>query len=163
MHSVTNEANRLFEEIALCLQHSAVPQKDYLLNLKPLIVEYELEEWRYRLSGYLECLLTSEHMSLPDYERFIVALFGTNKTRHSKPTSNVKAFNIKVLDKQHVPFNYDVPAVNPLDAYYQLSKRIEYRTITDILRVEIYNGMHSGRGREEKPIHVYLRDMLMYP
>lgn len=131
-------------------------------NIKPSRHESETQEWRYRLSGYIEALSSINILETGIYDKVIFTLFADQINNGTKRPGRVYKYSVEVLTDQNKIFNFDVPSMNPTDAYLQLTKRISYKSIPGIELVRVFSGVHSGRSVGAKPLKQFTKNELIY-
>lgn len=133
-----------------------------LENAMPSQHENDGLEWRYRLGGYTEGLCASDILSISVYENVIAKLFGPRpKDELERPGRKYK-YSVDIKTEQESTFTFDVPSMNPFDAYVQLTKRIAYKTIPGIVSVLVFAGLQSERQPSAKPLRTFEHDELIF-
>ena len=156
--------DRYFQAVQDALINPMTQQTDHILNLKPLPHEFSMLDWRYRLIGFVEALLFNNQYALEHYEKLKYDLFGPSALFQEKRLGRERQFNIKVITKEGRYFDFDVAAKNAHDAYHQLAKRLSYRAIPDVNKVNVFSGKLSQRDssdllysfKETELIHIHL-------
>lgn len=138
--------------------HKAILSLD---NIHPNHNEREGLEWRYRLRGYTEGLCAADVIESSDYEKVLSALFGSDSKAHKRPGREFK-YSVDIHAEQERRFSFDVPSMNPVDAYVQLTKRIAYKSIPGIISVLVYSGFEAERQQDSKPIRTFTHDELVF-
>lgn len=133
-----------------------------LENATPSQHEYEGLEWRYRLGGYTEGLCAGDILSINVYENIVAELFGQHSGNQSERPGRKYKYSVDITTEQKKTFTFDVPSMNPLDAYVQLTKRIAYKTIPGIDSVLVYAGLQSERKQNSKPLRTFENDELVF-
>ena len=124
------------EDAIVCDKDTA----NYVTGLKPPQHEIETLGWRYRTLGFIEAMLIVNKIRLEDYESFFHTLFEQQHNQINTRNKLSTQFAVRVHGESGY-VDFDVMAQNKIDAYYQLTKRITYRAITDITRIEVFTGM----------------------
>ncbi len=158
----TQQVDDVFERLQNGLSNEKAAR--HLVNVRPSD-QYELESmtWRYRLRGFIEGLTVAELIASPVKEYVNRILFGYKGTTQegARPGKKYK-YSVDILTEQANIFEFNVPAMNPYDAYYQLTKRIAYKSIPGIELVKVYSGFNSVRLPDSQPLKVFAKDELIY-
>ena len=158
----TQQVDDVFERLRSSLSSEKAAR--HLVNIRPSD-QYEMEgmTWRYRLCGYLEGLDIADLLSPSVKEYVHNLLFGSPKQRTEgvRPGKHFK-YSIDITTEQNNVFEFDVPAMNAFDAYYQLTKRIAYKSIPGIESVKVYPGFRSNRIEGNQPLKQFEKDELIY-
>lgn len=133
-----------------------------LENATPSQHEYDGLEWRYRLGGYIEGLCAVDILSVSVYENIIAELFGQRSRDQGERPGRKYKYSVDITTEQNTKFTFDVPSMNPIDAYVQLTKRIAYKTIPGIESVLVYAGLQSERQPASKPLITFENDELVF-
>ena len=131
-------------------------------NVKPSHHEFESLEWRYRLGGYTEALCACDILSNSVYESAIAEIFGQRPRDGADRPGRKHKYSVDIKTEQNKQFTFDVPSMNPLDAYFQLTKRIAYKTIPGIVSVLVYAGFHTDRKPDSSPLRSFEKDELVF-
>lgn len=162
MQNLTNsEIDRLFTS----LKEKVLGDKEivfkHLASIKPSYSEGEILSWRYRLAGYLEGLCACDMFSTEDLNHSIAQLFGKSHEERSIRPGRCTEYSIDIKTENSRVFSFDVPATNPFDAYFQLSKRVAYKSIPDIESVIVHSGFINDRD-EADPLRTFNKDELVF-
>ena len=133
-----------------------------LEKLTPARHKHQGLEWRYRLGGYIEGLCAGEVLSVSGYENIIERLFSQRIKDKDVRSGREYKYSVDITTEQNKIFTFDVPSMNPVDAYVQLTKRIAYKTIPGIKSVLVYSGFQSERQPGSKPLRTFENDELVY-
>lgn len=125
----------------------------------------ETLEWRYELRGVLDTLYATDQLSHTPHQDAIQILFGQPSINQSRPGRKY-LFSIDVLAKtprgdahRH---DFNVAAMNALDAYAQLTKRMTYRCIIGVETVDVFDNRVEDRTPEQRPIRRFSTDDLIF-
>lgn len=158
----TQQVDDIFERLQNGLSNEKASR--HLVNVRPSD-QYELESmtWRYQLRGFVEGLFVAELIATPVKKYVNRILFGNKETTQegARPGKKYK-YSVDILTEQANIFEFNVPAMNPYDAYYQLTKRIAYKSIPGIEFVKVYSGFNSVRLSDSQPIKTFTKDELIY-
>lgn len=165
MHTITlKHVDEIFNEIV-----SAIPSEhhkiiDHLDNIKPK-TSHQIEsiEWRYILSGYIDCLYASEIIEKTTFNNAIEGLFCRQAANNAgKRPGRDHKYSVDIITEKNKIFSFDVMSMNPLDAYVKLTKRIAYKAIPGIEAVLIYAGLKLERNESSSPLQTFTKDELVY-
>jgi len=125
----------------------------------------ETLEWRYELRGVLNALAATNQISHTPHEDAIEILFGKPPANQERPGRKYQ-FSIDVTARtprgeEHC-HDFNVAAMNALDAYVQLTKRMTYRCIIGIERVAVFDNPVEDRRPEQRPIRTFSQDDLIF-
>jgi len=155
------QANQLFLTLR---QHIPNPSLHSALEaIRP--VSPDTLEWRYELRGFIGALQASETLSHTPGEEALRILFGKPPEMTERPGRKY-TFSIDVFSTlpngETRRFEFDVAAMNAFDAYVQLTKRMTYRSISEIDYVAVYDGMQHERKAAQTPVKRFENDELIY-
>ena len=154
-----SDLDKLFDDIERCIM-CPNDTVNYVRNLKPTYHEIETLGWRYRMLGFLDGMVASQKMTIQHYTNFFGVLFGEYSNQTSRGRTNNTAFALRI-NTENGKHDFDVMATNEVDAYYQLSKRMEFICITNITSIEVYKGLSKHIGENTNPmITEYSKDRL---
>ena len=88
---------------------------------------------KYRCANFLEALLVSKIIVVTDYQTIISELFEISPDLNQERDNRNIPFNILVINQQSVRYDFHVVAENGVDAYSQITNRLDYRTISSIV------------------------------
>ena len=154
--------NDLFQDIEDRLRGGNQKPVGYLKNLYPSQGEIERLEWRYRLSGYLEGLSASGQIDSGFIEQLVAALFSRSAALEGARPGRSRPFSIDIVTEQRKVFSFDVPSINPLDAYVQLTKRTAYKAIPGIECIKVFAGLQMNRSSDAEPLRIFHSDELVF-
>jgi hypothetical protein len=153
----------LFESIKARLEGSNSKALAYLKNMQPSHGEHERSEWRYRLSGYLEGLCTTNQIDDGFIEQLVAVLFSRAEPLQAERPGRAHAFSVDIAtEQQRKVFSFDVPSMNPLDAYVQLNKRTAYKSIPDIETIKVYAGTKKDRKLGAAPLRIFQEEEFIF-
>lgn len=125
---------------------------------------YESIEWRYELRGLLRGFEAAGILDAAALQDALVTVF-------SKPAVNERRlgrerqFSLTVSTGygfSMADFEFDVAAMNPTDAYVQLSKRLVYKSLQDVRVVAVFEGLIEDRQAGAKPIKTFEDSELIF-
>ena len=125
---------------------------------------YESIEWRYELRGLLRGFEAAGILDAATLQDALVRVFAKpaiNERRVGRETQ----FSLTVSTGygfSMADFEFDVAAMNPTDAYVQLSKRLAYKSLQDIRVVSVFDGLLDDRQPGAKPIKVFEDSELIF-
>lgn len=157
-----NQIEKIFQELRDNISQDHVKALNGLENVKPSHHDYEGLEWRYRLAGYTEGLCAGNMLSISVYESVIADLFGQRQKAQADRPGRKHKYSVDITTEQHKQFTFDVPSMNPLDAYFQLTKRIAYKTIPGIVSVLVYAGFQTERQPDSSPLRAFDKEELVF-
>jgi len=161
-YTTQQKIDELFEDIKDRLGKSNTKTLAYLKNMRPSEGELERFEWRYRLSGYLEGLCTTNQIDNGFIEQLVAVLFSRAALSPKGRPGRTHAFSVDITTEQRKVFSFDVPSMNPLDAYVQLSKRTAYKAIPDIDTIKVYSGTKENRELDAQPLRMFQKEELIF-
>lgn len=139
--------------------HKAILSLD---DIRPPMHEIAGLEWRYRLSGYAEGLCAADILDSEIYEKIVSVLFGPRPKEQNNRPGRKYEYSVDIKTERNKVFSFDVPSINPFDAYVQLTKRIAYKTIPGIISVLVYAGFQSERLPTSTPLKSFSQDEFIY-
>lgn len=72
-----------------------------------------------------------------------------------------RAYVVQITTEQGRSFDFEVAAINPSDAYFQLTKRSSYKSITDIMQAVVYEGTGLSTSYGD-PLKTFQKDELVF-
>ena len=135
-----------------------------LLDLKPSQEEFWTGVWRFKLDGFSKALLASgsvDHKLLNPVTDLIVEKLAAPKGEDKRPGRDYM-FSVDVMTDGSQVFKFDVAAMNPSDAYFQLTKRFAYKAIPDITSANIFVGSQEGREAGASPVKIFDAEELVF-
>lgn len=156
MYPLTDEViEAIFNSIVSSLKGQNKKAITVLNEIRPSQHEKDSLEWRLKLEGYIKGLQTTGTLSDEDHQIAYSALYPDRQIHdgeNDRPGRDHKytVLIVTTLDNNH---SFDVAAMNPLDAYVQLTKRVAYKSIPDIVKVSVYEGF----GIDATDAHVPVR------
>lgn len=146
------QIDELFAEIRESLGEAQV---NAIAALDRICAEsYESIEWRYELRGLLHGFEAAGILDAATMQDALVTVFATptiderrlgRETQFSLTISTGHGFSM-------ADFEFDVAAMNPTDAYVQLSKRLAYKSLQDVRVVSVFDGLIEDRQPGAKPV-----------
>jgi hypothetical protein len=161
-HLSEDRVKDLFRDIEGRIKRGNPNPIRYLKNLHPSKDEIEGLEWRYRLSGYLEGLAVSDQMDNGFIELLVATLFSRADVSDGDRPGRARPFSIDIVTEQRKTFSFDVPAMNPLDAYVQLTKRTAYKSIPGIEVIKVFEGLLPDRTSGVQPLRTFHTGELIF-
>ena len=158
----TRQINDLFDGIALSASQTNDKLSAYLRSMKPEPHDHESSIWRLKLESFLYTLNSLEVVTDIFLDQTVDVIWGKEKNHNGKGRlGRDHHYNANITTANGRTFWFDVPAMNPNDAYHQLTKRIAYRTIPDISGVNIYEGKLKDREVDAVPMmEIGARDLV---
>lgn len=155
------EIAELFQTLRFSLEGEQESLREKLAELQPK--QYEVKDiiWRSRLLGFSECLCSVNIIHKTLLEQIRNTLFSKKPTTSDHRSNRTEPFYIDVNTGGDQLFSFNVPAVNPNDAYAQLSRRVIYRSITKIQSVRVFAGRLEERNENDTPVRTYTQDELI--
>lgn len=157
------QVNELFTHIQTHISPKFPKVSSHLKTLKPSKADVASIMWRHRLNGYLEalCLLGAIEQELHLYAREMLFSQTFDDIRNRRPGCKNK-YSLDVETEEEKNYTFDVPAMNPVDAYAQLAKRHTYRNINNITSVQVYAGFQFERNEESKVLKNFDSNELIF-
>lgn len=121
-------------------------------------------DWRFELRGLLLGLNATGAFQQSALYEVQKILFGSVKTEFKRKGRDcLYSVDIVATSADCSPrlVQFDVAAMNPIDAYLQLTKRLVYRTIPDVRYVEVYYELLKNRTASQIPLRTFERDQLV--
>lgn len=153
MNPLTKE---MMEDVFLSVISSIKGRKKEVITklneIKPLSHKVESLEWRYRLDGYIKGLLAAGILDKEDYKKTYTRIYPDreiNDSENERPGRN-HTFTVIIERSSKEKYTFNVAAMNAVDAYVQLTKRVAYKAIPDIERVYVYDGLYIEQTAEQK-------------
>ena len=158
MELTLERVNRLFLDL---IAHSAI-KSEAIEVLRPTVIE--TLEWRYELRGAIAAYTQMSQCPQWLCDEACSLLFpGENRAQRQ---GRDHAFSVDVLamtpQGQVRQFEFNVAAMNPTDAYAALSKRMTYRFISGIERVDIFDNSLNERKEGQTARRTFNRDELIH-
>lgn len=135
-----------------------------LSGLKPSQEEFWTGVWRFKLDGFSKALVASafvDHKLLNPITDLIVEKLAVPKGKDKRPGRDYM-FSVDVMTDSVQVFKFDVAAMNPSDAYFQLTKRFAYKAIPDITSANVFVGSQEGREVGARPVKSFDADELVF-
>jgi hypothetical protein len=157
-----NQVTEFFREIKENIPLSAYQAHKGLDDIKPLRHEIDCLEWRYRLRGFTEGLSASNLLDISVVENLGAALFMFRSNNLDERPGRKYKYSVDIKTEQNKVFTFDVPAMNPVDAYVQLTKRIAYKAIPGITTVAVFAGLEATRLPSATPLKTFEKNELVF-
>lgn len=157
-----SQVAEFFKEIKENIPHSANQAHKGLDDIKPLQHEINCLEWRYRLRGFAEGLSASNLLDISVVENLGEALFMARSANQDERPGRKYKYSVVITTEQNKIFTFDVPSMNPIDAYVQLTKRIAYKAIPGITSVAVYSGLEAARLPSAIPLKTFEKNELVF-
>lgn len=136
----TQTMEDVFQEVHASIRRTRPDITEAINHLRPS--DPSLMDWRYELRGLVRGLTATDAVGVSTLIEVEKALFGRSDFDTHRPGRDF-TFSVDVYgtsaDGSARLLQFDVAAMNPMDAYVQLTKRLVYRTIPDIQRVEVFH------------------------
>lgn len=157
------QVNELFMHIQTHISPEFPKVSSHLSTLRPPKADVASIMWRHRLNGYLEalCLLGAIEQELHLYTREMLFSQTFDDIRNRRPGCKNK-YSLDVETEEEKNYTFDVPAMNPVDAYAQLAKRHTYRNIKNITSVQVYLGFQFERNERSKVLKNFDNNELIF-
>lgn len=157
------QVNELFMHIQTHISPKFPKVSSHLSTLKPSKADVASIMWRHRLNGYLEalCLLGAIEQELHLYAREMLFSQTFDEILNRRPGCKNK-YSLDVETEEEKNYTFDVPAMNPVDAYAQLAKRHTYKNIKNITSVQVYAGFQFERNEQSKVLKNFDSDELIF-
>lgn len=153
----------VFQEVHSGIRTPCSDLTEAVNDLRPS--DPSLMDWRFELRGLVRGLAATEavgHSTLIEVEK---TLFGRSDFDAKRPGRDF-AFSVDVYgtsaDGSARLLQFDVAAMNPMDAYVQLTKRLVYRTIPDIQRVEVFHEKTNERTDQQMAAKRFNKEDLVF-
>lgn len=165
MQLTGNDVDNIFDYLTATLEKSdaTLCLLSSLEDLRPN--DPSIMDWRYELRGFVRGLTFFGVIPSKELDYVQKSVFGQFVTGDKRPGREFK-FSVDVYAKSLTDeerlFNFDVAASNSTDAYVQLTKRLVFRTIPDIFRVEVFDSFQDERGQNQKPARIFNKDELIF-
>ncbi len=111
------------------------------------------------LRGIIEGLNISGTINTATYKTLCDLLQSGESNATTRP-GREHTFYVLVKTEKGKEYDFNVAAVNPSDAYFQLTRRSSYKAIADIMGVEVFNG--PGLRSDAPPLKSFQRDELVF-
>lgn len=162
MSLTSSEVDNIFESIEIQVQDPALDIKSSMEEFKP--EDPTRMEWRFELRGFVRGLALMGKLDEAAVAR-ASRLMHQPGSKPNRPGRDYQ-FSIDVHasgpDEPDRAFQFNVAAMNPMDAYVQLTKRLVYRTIPDVYRVDVFEDLLTERIADQEPIRTFERDELIF-
>lgn len=124
------------------------------------------ENWRWELSGFVSALSAMGQLQEGAEASILRELFPDLDERQRKKARS-KSFSIDIYtlsaSLEARKFQYDVPALNPFDAYAKLAMRGNYNRLENVDVVQVFNGNRTERGPNQTPLKSFSREEVVQP
>ncbi len=124
------------------------------------------DNWRWELRGFVSALAALGQLREGAEETIDRELFPETDER-SRKLARSKEFSIDIYtissDMEARKFQYDVPALNPFDAYAKLAMRGSYNKLKNVDVVQVFRGNRSERSENQTPLKSFSRDEIVQP
>ena len=157
-----NDIEQIFKLAADSIDRSHLKRVTYLQDIKPLNHEVDNLTWRYRLEGYLHGMEANDAIDKNNKSKITQKLLGIRPVDKQPRPGRTFNYSVDILTDQGKKFSFDCPSMNPTDAYFQLTKRVAYKSIPDISLIEVFSGLKSERSELSKPAKVFPKTDLIY-
>lgn len=125
---------------------------------------YESIEWRYELRGLLRGFEAAGILDAATLQDALITVFAKpavnerrlGRERQFSLTAST-GYGFSMAD-----FEFDVAAMNPTDAYVQLSKRLAYKSLQDVRVVSVFEGLIEDRQPGAKAVKTFEDSELIF-
>tara|TARA_R110002167_G_scaffold204404_9_gene408535 strand:+ start:15364 stop:15867 length:504 start_codon:yes stop_codon:yes gene_type:complete len=121
-----------------------------------------------RFEGFIYGLAAAKSMTHEDAGSILAEcvdaadeLLRAKENQKDRPGRDHK-YSVDVTNQRGISFPFDVPAMNPSDAYFQLSKRTVYKSIPDIVHVSVFSGETEERLDGQLPEREFKKTELIF-
>lgn len=157
------EAEDVFQLISSNLDPRFQIKEEEVLQLRP--VDFSLMDWRFELRGLARGLALSGAIPLKVAKTVDERLFKPFSKKEKRPGRDYK-YSVDVyskgVDGKKIIFEFDVAAMNPTDAYVQLTKRLVFMSIPDVYTVKVYNNFIENRVENQFPAKTFDKESLIF-
>ncbi|HAT58218.1 MAG TPA: hypothetical protein DCS79_05355 [Gammaproteobacteria bacterium] len=126
----------------------------------------EDENWRWELRGFASALAALGEITQESEQRIDQTLFPGEDLRRRR-LARSKSYSIDIYTLSNVKevrkFQFDVPGLNPFDAYAKLAMRASYNQLKDIDVAQVFLGPSDERTSEQLPIRTFSREEIVLP
>ena len=132
-------------------------------SFRPL--DPSLMDWRFELMGFVRGLLIGGLISSKAVKETREVLFGPvkpNEQREGRDFHYSIDVHSRSVDGSERTIQFDVAAMNTMDAYVQLTKRLVYRTIPDVFKVDVFIDFLKNRTEIQNPARRFEKDELIF-
>jgi hypothetical protein len=135
-----------------------------LLDICPRTLDDE--NWRWELSGFVSALTALRQLQ-DGAEPVIQRALFPEIDEHQRKKTRSKNFSIDIYtlsaSLEARKFQYDVPALNPFDAYAKLAMRGSYNRLDNVDVVQVFRGNRSEREHHQTPLRSFSREEIVQP
>lgn len=163
MFNDRQDMENIFQEVHSGVRTPRPELTEAINHLRPS--DPSLMDWRFELRGLVRGLTATEtigHSTLIKVEK---GLFGLSDFDEKRPGRDF-VFSVDVYgtsaDGLARLLQFDVAAMNPMDAYVQLTKRLVYRTIPDIQGVEVFHEKTIDRTDQQVAAKCFNKEDLVF-
>ena len=124
------------------------------------------QNWRWELNGFVSALVSTGHLHAETQREIEEQLFPESNHKR-RQLARSKPFSIDVFtlspSREARKYQYDVPALNPFDAYAKLAMRGSYNLLEWVEVVQVYRGSKDERQPTQEPLKKFDRDEIVQP
>lgn len=157
-----DDIEQIFKLIENAIDSGHIKRITYLQDIKPAIHESNSLEWRYRLEGYLHAMEANDAIDKKCRSEISQKLIGISPVSKKRRPGRSFDYSIDIFADDGRKFSFNCPAENPTDAYFQVTKRVAYKSIPDINLVEVFQGQKTDRTPRAKPAKIFPKNDLIY-
>lgn len=157
-----SDMEHIFKLAAASIDKSHVKRVTFLQDIKPLKHEIDDLTWRYRLEGYLHGMEANDAIDQKNKFKITQRLLGIRPVDKEPRPGRSFNYSVDIFTEQGRKFSFDVPSENPTDSYFQLTKRVAYKSIPDISLVEVFTGLKTQRDKAPNPVKIFPKNDLIY-
>lgn len=153
--------------VKLIRQHLRVESSEILRSLLDKCPRsLDDQNWRWELNGFVSALVATGHLSAESQHEIERQLFPESGEQR-RNMARSKSFSIDVFtlspSKEARKFQYDVPALNPFDAYAKLAMRGSYNRLEYVEVVQVFRGTKDERESVQEPLKYFDRSEIVQP
>jgi hypothetical protein len=157
-----DDIEHIFKLVADSIDNSHTKRITYLQDIKPMKHEADGLQWRYRLEGYLHGMEADDAIDETSKSKITQKLLGIRPVDKKHRPGRSFHYSVDIYSEDGRKFSFDCPSENPTDAYFQLTKRVAYKSIPDINLVEVFSGLKAKRKTGATPAKVFPKNDLIY-
>lgn len=157
------EVDNIFQSIVIQVDDPPKSLETSMAQFKP--EDPTRMEWRFELRGFVRGLTVTGKL-----DDAVLGqtwwLFNHQPRESGERPGRDLMFSVDVHASEHSDsgcvFHFEVAAMNSMDAYVQLSKRLVYRTIPDVFHVDVFEGLFKDRYEGQETVRVFRKDELIF-
>jgi hypothetical protein len=157
-----SQVNEIFQELAENIPQNEIGAHAALEHIKPSHHDLDCLEWRYRLVGLADGLHACKIIQHNVHENLVASVLAEREKNAEARPGRKYEYSMDILTEQDKVFSFDVPSMNPTDAYFQLTKRTAYKSIPGITSIAVYAGLQSTRIPAATPLKIFTKNELVF-